>query len=166
GVTPAVHHASCHPPRFLPGAGGSRPCPESLPRFPAGVLPAKPSDRSGDSARGRRLAAALARTADDNAIAVLLDRCQTNPLHQRQLLGAAEGTVGLAVVDDRLRLRRPDVEQYLVEGRGVGGVDVHLFGGKGRAGEEQWQQQGHGGESEGGFHGELLAWWVAGPVRR
>src|SRR5690606_19065538 len=74
---PAPPHASCHPPRFLPGAGGSRPCPESLPRFPAGVLPAKPSDRSGDSARGRRLAAALARTADDNAIAVLLDRCQT-----------------------------------------------------------------------------------------
>src|SRR5690606_19099192 len=118
--------------RVLPGAGGARPCPESLPRLPTGVLPAIPSDRS-DSARGRRLAAALGRTADDDAIAVLLDLCQANPLHQRQLLGAAEGTVGLAVVDDRLRLRRPDVEQHLVEGRGVGGVDVHLFGGEGRS---------------------------------
>src|SRR5690606_6675063 len=75
---------------------------------------------------GRRLA--RRRAAERDAVAVLLDRAQPDALDQRQLLGALEAAVGLAVCDDGLGLLAADVDERGVDLGGVGAVDVHLVG--------------------------------------
>jgi hypothetical protein len=84
---------------------------------------ARPRLRRRARGRGRCGGAA----GDDDAVAVLLHGRQADALHRSQLLEAAEGTVGLAIGDDRLGLRGTDIEQHAVEGGGVGGVDVHAL---------------------------------------
>ncbi len=57
------------------------------------------------------------------------------------MLGALEGAIGLAIGDDGLGLGRSDIDQDLVQGRGIGGIDVDLVGSQCTAGNQQGQQQ-------------------------
>src|SRR5690606_25607193 len=95
----------------------------------------------GGTARGRCGGGLCRSGGHDDAIAVLFDRTQPDALHLRQLLGALERSVGLAVGDDGLGLGGADVVQHAIERGGVGGVDVDLLAGQRAAGQQQGQRQ-------------------------
>src|SRR5690606_10672592 len=141
GSCPAADHASLH-------GHGSRLCRAHLLR----------------SRLGRRLA--RRRAAERDAVAVLLDRAQPDALDQRQLLGALEAAVGLAVGDDGLGLLAADVDERGVDLGGVGAVDVHLVGGlgPGRGTQPEGQQQAERQQADGigeMLHGES-PWMMCG----
>src|SRR5688500_8723019 len=105
------------PRRMLPGRTPVRPGNvTSLSRHPAAPLeppaPSLPTGRpcpaGADSTacrdRLRRRLAGRRDRSEHDAIAILLDGLQSDALDHGQLLGAAEGAIGLAVGDDRFGL--------------------------------------------------------------